>query len=124
EAMFENSLQLIADCGLTFLHVFPFSPRKGTPAARMKQLDRALIKQRAARLRAAGTNALQATLAGEIGKSRAVLVEKSGFGRTEHFIPATIDAGRPGDIVPARIVASDAETLTAEAVTPRRVAAA
>ncbi len=117
EAMFENSLQLIADCGLTFLHVFPFSPRQGTPAARMKQLDRALIKQRAARLRASGENALQATLAGEIGKTRAVLVEKPGFGRTEHFIPVAITTGAPGDIVPAQIAAIDGKTLVAEPLT-------
>ena len=124
EAMFDNSLQLVADCGLTFLHVFPFSPRTGTPAARMPQLDRALVKHRAARLRASGKNALKTTLAGEIGKTRAVLVEKFGFGRTEHFIPVAITTGAPGDIVPARIVASDGKTLTAAPVTPRLGAAA
>ena len=124
EAMFDNSLQLIADCGLTFLHVFPFSPRQGTPAARMKQLDRALIKQRAARLRTAGESALRGTLAGEIGKIRAVLVEKPGFGRTEHFIPVAITIGAPGDIVTTRTVASNGKTLTAEPVTGRFGAAA
>jgi threonylcarbamoyladenosine tRNA methylthiotransferase MtaB len=123
-AMFENSLRLIADCGLTFLHVFPFSPRKGTPAARMPQLDRALIKHRAARLRAAGERAMQATLAGEIGKTRAVLVEKPGFGRTGHFIPVAITTGAPGDIVAARIVASEGKTLTAAPVARRLGAAA
>jgi threonylcarbamoyladenosine tRNA methylthiotransferase MtaB len=117
EAMFDNSLRLIADCGLSFLHVFPFSPRQGTPAALMPQLDRALVKQRAARLRASGEAALKATLAGEIGKTRAVLVEKPGLGRSEHFIPVAIDAGRPGDIVAARIAASDGKTLVAKAVT-------
>ena len=124
EAMFDNSLRLIADCGLTFLHVFPFSPRTGTPAALMPQLDRALIKHRAARLRASGESALKATLAGEIGKTRAVLVEKPGFGRTGHFIPVAITTGAPGDIVPLRIVASDGKTLTAAPVTPRLGAAA
>ena len=119
EAMFDNSLRLIADCGLTFLHVFPFSPRQGTPAALMPQLDRTLVKHRAARLRAAGEEALKATLAGEIGKTRIVLVEKPDFGRTEHFIPVAIAADMPGDIVTARIVASDGKTLTAEPVTPR-----
>ncbi len=123
-SMFDNSLALIADCGLTFLHVFPFSPRQGTPAALMPQHDRALIKRRAARLRAAGEAALQAKLAAEIGNSRAVLVEKPGFGRTEHFIPVAINSGAPGDIVAARIVASDGRTLTAEAVTQRRGIAA
>ncbi len=123
EAMFENSLKLIADCGLTFLHVFPFSPRKGTPAALMPQLDRALVKERAARLRTVGENALKATLAGEIGKNRAVLVEKPGFGRTEHFIPFAITTGAPGEIIPVRIAASDGKTLSAEPVTPLGAAA-
>ncbi len=118
EAMFDNSLRFIADCGLSFLHVFPFSPRQGTPAARMPQLDRALIKRRAARLRAAGETALQAMLAGEIGRTRAVLVEKPGFGRTEQFIPVSIDAGAPGNIVPAAIVASDGKILTATPAKP------
>ncbi len=124
EAMFDNSLQLIADCGLTFLHVFPFSPRKGTPAALMPQLDRALIKHRAARLRTGGAAALKATLASEIGKTRAVLIEKPGFGRTEHFIPVEIAAGVPGGIVMARIVASDGKTLTATPLAPHLGAAA
>ena len=129
EAMFDNSLQLIADCGLIFLHVFPFSPRKGTPAALMPQLDRALIKHRAARLRASGERALRATLAGETGNTRAVLVEKPGFGRTEHFIPVAIAPSlrgdiAPGDIVAARIVASDGKTLTAAPLAAAPLAAA
>jgi len=124
EAMFGNSLRLIADCGLTFLHVFPFSPRQGTPAALMPQLDRALVKQRAARLRAAGKAALEATLAGEIGKIRTLLVEKPGFGRSGHFIPVSIDTGQPGDIVPVRIAASDGKTLTGAAVAADTGAAA
>ncbi len=83
EAMFERSLALIADCGLTHLHVFPFSPRPGTPAARMPQLARAVVKQRAARLRDAGDAALSAYLAAQVGRTHRVLTERGGMGRTE-----------------------------------------
>ena len=83
---FEGSLSLIAACGLSFLHVFPYSARPGTPAARMPQVPAPVIKQRAARLRAAGEEAVQGFLAGEIGRCRAVLVERPGFGRTEHAV--------------------------------------
>ena len=102
EAMFANSLAIVEDCGLTHLHVFPFSPRPGTPAARMPQLDRGLVKERAARLRAAGEAALARHLAAEQGRLRRILVESGGFGRTEHFTLAEIDAA-PGAIVAARI---------------------
>jgi threonylcarbamoyladenosine tRNA methylthiotransferase MtaB len=83
---FEGSISLIAACGLSFLHVFPYSARPGTPAARMPQLPAPVVKERAARLRAAGEQALQGFLAGEIGQRRAVLVERPGFGRTEHAV--------------------------------------
>jgi threonylcarbamoyladenosine tRNA methylthiotransferase MtaB len=116
EAMFANSASLVEDCGLAFLHVFPFSPRKGTPAARMPQLPRALVKERAARLRARGEAALAAYLAGEAGALRQVLVEKPGIGRTEHFAPCAIDRGAAGEIVPARITGRTARGLVAAAL--------
>ncbi|MTI44070.1 threonylcarbamoyladenosine tRNA methylthiotransferase MtaB [Roseibium hamelinense] len=103
EEMFQNSLKIVDDCGLTHLHVFPFSPRPGTPAARMPQLDRALIKERGARLRAKGEEALAKHLAGEVGKLRPVLVEKQGLGRTEQFTLTEITGGVAGDIVETRI---------------------
>ncbi len=115
-AMFENSLSIVDDCGLTHLHVFPFSPRAGTPAARMPQLDRRLIKERAQRLRDKGDQALAAHLAAEQGATRRVLVERHGRGHTEHFTEAAIDAGEPGSIVAARITGRTASTLVATAL--------
>ena len=85
EAMFGNSLKLVDDAGLSFLHVFPFSPRSGTPAARMPQLDRALVKDRAAGLRARGEAALAARLASLVGTTQTLLMEKDGMGRTPCF---------------------------------------
>lgn len=85
EAMFENSLRLVEDCDLTFLHVFPFSPRKGTPAARMPQVRGPEIRDRAARLRALGESALLRHLAAQSGKNHRVLMESPRMGRTEQF---------------------------------------
>jgi len=115
EAMFDNALSIVDDCGLTYLHVFPFSPRPGTPASRMPQIDRAVVKERAARLRAKGDAAFAAHLAAEQGAARRVLVERDGLGRTEYFTPAAIPAGQPGDIVAARITGRTGRTLIAEA---------
>ena len=113
EAMFENSLAIVDECGLTHLHVFPFSPRPGTPAARMPQLDRALVKERAARLRAEGrSGACRGTSPPSSGATRRVLVERGGLGRTEHFTLAEIDGGAPGEIVAARIAGHTARALS------------
>jgi len=112
EAMLSSSLSIIEACGLTHLHVFPFSPRPGTPAARMPQLDRGLVKERAARLRAAGDGRLARHLAAEQGSLRRILVESNGLGRTEHFTMAEID-GAPGTIVPARITGHTSRVLIA-----------
>jgi len=103
EAMFENSLALVEDCGLTHLHVFPFSARPGTPAARMPQLPHETVKARAAALRALGRRRLDAFLDGEIGHQRRVLVERGGRGRTEHFTDVAIEGPAPGAIVDVRI---------------------
>ncbi|WP_295814469.1 tRNA (N(6)-L-threonylcarbamoyladenosine(37)-C(2))-methylthiotransferase MtaB [uncultured Nitratireductor sp.] len=117
DAMFENSLKIVEECGLTHLHVFPFSPREGTPAARMPQLERGLVKQRAARLRAVGDAAYERHLAALGGTRQRILIERSGLGRTEGFTLAALDEGRPGQIVDARITGHDGERLTAVAVT-------
>ncbi len=96
EAMFARSLDLVDECDLTFLHVFPYSPRPGTPAAKMPQVDGNVIRTRAKRLRVAGEIALKRRLESEVGKTRDVLIESASQGRTEHFIPVAIanaDAG-------------------------------
>ena len=103
EAMFENSLKIVDECGLTHLHVFPFSPRQGTPAARMPQLPRQVVKERGARLRAKGAEALNRHLDNETGKLRPVLIEKEGLGRTEQFTQVELAGGLPGDILDTRI---------------------
>jgi threonylcarbamoyladenosine tRNA methylthiotransferase MtaB len=90
EAMFQHSLDLVDECGLTQLHVFPFSPRPGTPAARMPQLDRGLIKERAGRLRSTGEAALRVHLERQIGVRLQVLTERGGIGRTEQFLPVRL----------------------------------
>jgi threonylcarbamoyladenosine tRNA methylthiotransferase MtaB len=104
EAMFENSLKLVQDCGLTFLHVFPFSPRQGTPAARMPQVNGPEVRNRAARLRAAGEVALSHHLAAEQGHSHRILTESLRMGRTEQFTEVDFASDQPeGTIVEARI---------------------
>jgi threonylcarbamoyladenosine tRNA methylthiotransferase MtaB len=113
DAMFENSLRLVEECGLTHLHVFPFSPREGTPAARMPQLDRAVVKQRAARLRTAGDDAYRRHLRALVGSDQQILVERGGLGRTGGFTLAAIDTGEPGEIIAATITGQDGERLVA-----------
>ncbi|PCJ82138.1 MAG: tRNA (N(6)-L-threonylcarbamoyladenosine(37)-C(2))-methylthiotransferase MtaB [Hyphomicrobiales bacterium] len=118
DAMFENSLRIIDECDLTHLHIFPFSPRPGTPAQRMPQLERPLIKSRAALLRAKGELALQAHLSSQVGTSHAVLIEKPGLGRTEQFTQVELSAdsaGQSGDIIPAIITGHSQRHLFAEA---------
>lgn len=112
EEMFARSLDLVEECGLTFLHVFPYSPRPGTPAARMPQVGGAAIKDRARRLRAAGEAALGQRLQAEIGATREVLIESEGQGRTEHYLPVAIASERVGSIVPRLIAGVDDGRLT------------
>jgi threonylcarbamoyladenosine tRNA methylthiotransferase MtaB len=102
--MFENSLKIVDDCGLTYLHVFPFSPRPGTPAARMPQLEKGVVKARAAMLRARGEQRLDLFLSSEVGAIRQVLVETEATGRTEHFAPVRFATRMaPGAIVTAQV---------------------
>ena len=112
EAMFENSLKIVKECGLTNLHVFPFSPREGTPAAKMPQLDRALIKERAARLRAVGDGVYLKHLQSVAGRRERVLIEKPGLGRTEGFTLVKLNGGVAGAIVEVDIQGHDGSMLT------------
>jgi len=114
EAMFQNSLDLIGECGLTHLHVFPFSPRPGTPAARMPQVARDVVKERARRLRERGALALERHLDAEIGAMRRVLIESQDLGRTAQFTRVKLaQPGSPGEIVDVKIAAHDGRQLLA-----------
>ncbi len=112
DAMFENSLKIVDECGLTFLHVFPYSQRPGTPASKMPMVEQTVIKRRAALLRAKGEARLQNFLSAEVGTSREVLVETPQSGRTEHFALAKFEtAMMPGAVVKARVMAASASHL-------------
>jgi threonylcarbamoyladenosine tRNA methylthiotransferase MtaB len=112
EAMFARSEALVEECDLTFLHVFPYSPRPGTPAARMPQIRGDAIKDRARRLRATGEAALQRRLAAEVGSVRQVLIESASQGRTEHFMPVAISGETPGAVRALIIAGHDGARLT------------
>ncbi len=115
DAMFGNSLKLVEECGLTFLHVFPYSPRPGTPAARIPAVDGALIKARARRLREAGASRLAAYLASRVGAEEDVLMERPSLGRTEAFAQVQFETPQtPGTIVRARMTNATAAHLRAE----------
>jgi threonylcarbamoyladenosine tRNA methylthiotransferase MtaB len=111
EAMFARSQELVEECDLTFLHVFPYSPRPGTPAARMPQIRGDAIKDRARRLRATGEAALQRRLAAEVGSTRQVLIESASQGRTEHFMPVAISGETPGAVRTLIIAGHDGARL-------------
>ncbi|MDO8380664.1 tRNA (N(6)-L-threonylcarbamoyladenosine(37)-C(2))-methylthiotransferase MtaB [Phenylobacterium sp.] len=114
EAMFQQSLDLVGDCGLTFLHVFPYSPRKGTPAARMPQVPGPEIRERAARLRALGAAALGRHLGTQVGRVQRVLTEGARLGRTEGFAEVAFAADQPeGAILEVRISGHDGSRLLA-----------
>jgi threonylcarbamoyladenosine tRNA methylthiotransferase MtaB len=111
EEMLSRSLDLVEECDLTLLHVFPYSPRPGTPAARMPQVASTVIKERARCLRAAGEAALAKRLATEIGATREVLIESVTTGRTEHFLPVAIASATSGDVRRLVIAAHDGARL-------------
>ncbi len=115
EAHFDNSLKLVDECGLTWLHVFPYSPRPGTPAARMPQVDGRAIKDRAARLRAAGALQVDKHLSAQVGAEHVILMEGSQRGRTAQFAEVSLTAPRAaGDILTARITGYENGLLTAD----------
>ncbi|MAW79097.1 MAG: tRNA (N(6)-L-threonylcarbamoyladenosine(37)-C(2))-methylthiotransferase MtaB [Parvularcula sp.] len=113
EEMFENSLAIVDEAGLSWLHVFPFSPRQGTPAARMPQLPREEVKARAARLRAKGAAAEAALLKGLIGRTEDAILESGGRARLGNFAPVRVTApGQVGDILKLRITGLEDGVLT------------
>jgi threonylcarbamoyladenosine tRNA methylthiotransferase MtaB len=125
-ARFENTLAFIDEAGLDYLHVFPYSARPGTPAARMPQVPGTIVRQRAARLRAAGAAALARSLAARVDTIASVLVERAGFGHSEHYAPVRIisapqlgdgqsEEAAPGNITRVRITGAAADTLIGEA---------
>src|SRR5262249_28547053 len=112
EAMFARSLELVDECGLTHLHVFPFSPRPGTPAARMPQVAREVVKERGRRLRERGAAALAHHLDYEVGARRSVLTESRESGRTEHYTPVRLAAPvEPGIILDVTVTGHDGRQL-------------
>jgi threonylcarbamoyladenosine tRNA methylthiotransferase MtaB len=105
EEMFRHSLDLVDEAGIAYLHVFPFSPRPKTPAARMPQVPGEVVRERARRLRDAGAAALARSLAGRLGGEAAVLVERSGTGRTEHYAPVRLlGTAQEGAILRTRLI--------------------
>ena len=121
EEMFVNSLRLVDDCGLTFLHVFPYSRRPGTPAERMPQVAGTTIKARATRLRDKGRIALAGYLAAQVGREAELLVERPGLGRTPGFAEVEVapDASEPGELVHIRVTGSDGSRLRGERLAPK-----
>jgi threonylcarbamoyladenosine tRNA methylthiotransferase MtaB len=119
DEMFENSLAIIDECGLTNLHIFPFSPREGTPAAKMPQLERSLIKTRAAQLRVKGDAAYASHLETLIGTRQKLLVEKPGIGRTEGFTLVRTNGAEAGTIIEVDITTHDGSIATGQIVTTR-----
>ena len=109
--MFRRSHDFIDEAALDYLHIFPFSARPGTPAARMPQVPRALVRERAAGLRAAGAAALTRALTARIGTTAQILVETPAFGRSEHYAPVQIDNGVPGTVMTAKLLRVEADKL-------------
>ena len=111
EEAFQRSIDLLEECGLTFLHVFPYSPRPGTPAARMPQVASGVIKERARRLRERGEAALRRRLETEVGNTREVLIESEKLGRTEHYLPVAIAGETVGEVRHLAITGQDGARL-------------
>jgi threonylcarbamoyladenosine tRNA methylthiotransferase MtaB len=117
EAAFENTLKLVEEAGLSFLHVFPYSARPGTPAARMPPVKGPVIKDRARRLREAGDAALQRHLERQVGRVLNGLVERDGFARADDFTEIAFTGVAPmGEIVRMRIIGVEGARVVAELV--------
>lgn len=119
EEMFANSMKIVEECGLTHLHVFPYSAREGTPAARMPQVRREIVKERAARLRGVGDRAYEKHLASLNGTVQRLLIEKEGIARTEGFTLAAVDQGNAGEIIERIVTGHDGEKLLTRQTEPQ-----
>jgi threonylcarbamoyladenosine tRNA methylthiotransferase MtaB len=120
EAMFAHSVEMVDDCGLTFLHVFPYSRRDGTPAARMPQVAGGEVKNRAARLRTKGSAVLAHYLQSKVGQDVELLMERNGLGRTPGFAEMALDgAAATGEVLSARVTRSDGLRLQGERLAPK-----
>ena len=116
--MFQNTLGIVEECDLTFLHVFPYSPREGTPAAKMPQVDPKIRQERAAQLRTLGDRQLQKFLNQNISKTHEVVVEKGNMARAENFTPIKLQ----GDVEPGALVSVYADGIENQTLTGQRIA--
>ena len=116
DEMFENSLRIVSEADLTYLHVFPYSPREGTPAARMPQVSRSVGKARAAKLRALGEEQYNKFCSLRVGEIETVLIERDGMGRTEQFMPIAVPGHGPGEIVAVRVTGLSGDGLIGEPI--------
>lgn len=114
DAMFDNSLRFISEAGLTYVHAFPYSPRPGTPAARMPQVSKAIARQRAGRLRAEGEKQFAALCNTRLGRVDTVLMERGGLGRTEQFLPVRVAGMEPGELLAVEITGRGPDGLIGE----------
>ncbi|ODT76286.1 MAG: tRNA (N(6)-L-threonylcarbamoyladenosine(37)-C(2))-methylthiotransferase MtaB [Pelagibacterium sp. SCN 64-44] len=114
DEMFANTLAFVTEADLTYLHVFPYSPRQGTPAARMPQVDRRIARERAALLRAAGDRQFEKLCTSRLGGVEHVLIEQQGLGRSEQFVPVHVQGTEPGQLLDVRITGTTADGLTGE----------
>src|SRR5690606_37957861 len=114
--MFDNSLRFIEEARLTYIHAFPYSPRPGTPAARMPQVDKAVARRRATLLRQAGEKQFAALCQTRLGATESVLVERNGLGRTEHFIPVHVAQGAAGELLKVQVTGLGPDGLVGEAL--------
>ncbi len=116
DEMFENSLEFIETANLTYIHAFPYSPRPGTPAARMPQVEKAVAKARAGRLRELGNRQVEQLAQSRVGQVETVLVEKDGMGRQEQFLPVAVPGHGAGELIAVRITGTNADGLVGEAM--------